>query len=65
VFLTIINPFLQGAATRSFLVKKHNIMNTSKYGNVTGASQGLGLILVKKLLENGYRVAAAPAMHMH
>jgi short-subunit dehydrogenase len=37
---------------------KHNIMNTSKVWYVTGASQGLGLILVKKLLANGYRVAA-------
>lgn len=34
------------------------IMNTSKVWYVTGASQGLGLILVKKLLENGCRVAA-------
>jgi short-subunit dehydrogenase len=33
-------------------------MNTSKVWYVTGASQGLGLILVKKLLENGFRVAA-------
>jgi short-subunit dehydrogenase len=33
-------------------------MNTPKVWYVTGASQGLGLILVKKLLENGYRVAA-------
>jgi NAD(P)-dependent dehydrogenase (short-subunit alcohol dehydrogenase family) len=33
-------------------------MNTSKVWYVTGASQGLGLALVKKLLENGYRVAA-------
>jgi short-subunit dehydrogenase len=33
-------------------------MNSSKVWYVTGASQGLGLILVKKLLENGYRVAA-------
>jgi short-subunit dehydrogenase len=33
-------------------------MNTSKVWFVTGASQGLGLILVKKLLEHGYRVAA-------
>jgi short-subunit dehydrogenase len=33
-------------------------MNTSKVWYVTGASQGLGLILVKKLLENGNRVAA-------
>lgn len=33
-------------------------MNTSKVWYVTGASQGLGLILVKKLLENSYRVAA-------
>jgi len=33
-------------------------MSTSKVWYVTGASQGLGLILVKKLLENGYRVAA-------
>jgi short-subunit dehydrogenase len=33
-------------------------MNTSKVWYVTGASQGLGLILVKKLLGNGYRVAA-------
>jgi short-subunit dehydrogenase len=33
-------------------------MKTSKVWYVTGGSQGLGLILVKKLLENGYRVAA-------
>ncbi|SHH77064.1 NADP-dependent 3-hydroxy acid dehydrogenase YdfG [Chryseolinea serpens] len=33
-------------------------MNTSKVWYVTGASQGLGLTLVKKLLTNGYRVAA-------
>ncbi|MBO9200206.1 MULTISPECIES: SDR family NAD(P)-dependent oxidoreductase [Niastella] len=33
-------------------------MNTSKVWYVTGASQGLGLILVKKLLAGGYRVAA-------
>jgi short-subunit dehydrogenase len=37
---------------------KYNFMNTSKVWYVTGASQGLGLILVKKLLENNYRVAA-------
>src|SRR5712671_4993065 len=33
-------------------------MNASKVWFVTGASQGLGLTLVKKLLESGYRVAA-------
>lgn len=33
-------------------------MNTSKVWYVTGASQGLGLTLVKMLLHNGYRVAA-------
>jgi short-subunit dehydrogenase len=33
-------------------------MNNSKVWYITGASQGLGLILVKKLLDNGYRVAA-------
>jgi len=33
-------------------------MSNLKVWYVTGASQGLGLILVKKLLENGYRVAA-------
>src|SRR3977135_608541 len=33
-------------------------MNNSKVWYVTGASQGLGLILVKKLLDHGYRVAA-------
>jgi NAD(P)-dependent dehydrogenase (short-subunit alcohol dehydrogenase family) len=33
-------------------------MNTSKVWLVTGASQGLGLYLVKKLLDSGYRVAA-------
>ncbi|MBS0029278.1 SDR family NAD(P)-dependent oxidoreductase [Chitinophaga sp. 22321] len=33
-------------------------MNTSKVWFVTGASRGLGLSLVKKLLDNGYRVAA-------
>jgi len=32
-------------------------MSNLKVWYVTGASQGLGLILVKKLLENGYRVA--------
>jgi NAD(P)-dependent dehydrogenase (short-subunit alcohol dehydrogenase family) len=35
-----------------------DITDTSKVWYITGASQGLGLILVKKLLENGYRVAA-------
>jgi NAD(P)-dependent dehydrogenase (short-subunit alcohol dehydrogenase family) len=34
------------------------MMNTSKVWYVTGASQGLGLTLVKKLLDTGYRVAA-------
>jgi len=33
-------------------------MNTSKVWYVTGASQGLGLTLVKKLLDHGYRLAA-------
>jgi NAD(P)-dependent dehydrogenase (short-subunit alcohol dehydrogenase family) len=33
-------------------------MNSSKVWYVTGASQGLGLTLVKKLLDNGYQVAA-------
>src|SRR6266404_7560865 len=33
-------------------------MNASKVWFVTGASQGLGLTLVKKLLEKGYRVVA-------
>jgi short-subunit dehydrogenase len=33
-------------------------MNTSKVWYITGASQGLGLTLVKKLLAGGYRVAA-------
>ncbi|QIP13843.1 SDR family oxidoreductase [Spirosoma aureum] len=33
-------------------------MNTTKVWYVTGASQGLGLTLVKKLLTNGYKVAA-------
>lgn len=33
-------------------------MNTSKVWYVTGTSQGLGLTLVKTLLDNGYRVAA-------
>src|ERR1700722_9255292 len=33
-------------------------MNTSKVWYVTGASQGLGLTLVKKLLDHGYGVAA-------
>jgi short-subunit dehydrogenase len=33
-------------------------MNTPKVWYVTGASQGLGLTLVKKLLDNGYCVAA-------
>src|SRR6516225_7332647 len=33
-------------------------MSTEKVWFVTGASQGLGLSLVKKLLKSGYRVAA-------
>lgn len=33
-------------------------MNTSKVWYITGASQGLGLTLVHKLLDAGYRVAA-------
>lgn len=33
-------------------------MNNSKVWYITGASQGLGLTLVKKLLASGYRVAA-------
>jgi short-subunit dehydrogenase len=33
-------------------------MKASKVWYITGASQGLGLTLVKKLLDNGYRVAA-------
>src|SRR5689334_11280773 len=33
-------------------------MNNAKVWYITGASQGLGLTLVKKLLESGYRVAA-------
>jgi len=33
-------------------------MNTSRVWYVTGASQGLGLTLVKKLLDSGHRVAA-------
>src|SRR5450432_3945403 len=33
-------------------------MNASKVWYITGASQGLGLTLVEKLLANGYRVAA-------
>src|SRR5215475_6773830 len=37
---------------------KPTVMNTSKVWYITGASQGLGLTLVKKLLESGYRVAA-------
>jgi NAD(P)-dependent dehydrogenase (short-subunit alcohol dehydrogenase family) len=37
---------------------KYNVMNNSKVWYVTGASRGLGLTLVKKLLDNGYRVAA-------
>jgi len=37
---------------------KRKIPDTTKVWYVTGASQGLGLTLVKKLLEAGYRVAA-------
>ncbi|WP_109434600.1 SDR family oxidoreductase [Aquimarina sp. AU119] len=33
-------------------------MNTKKVWFITGTSKGLGLILVKKLLENGFNVAA-------
>jgi len=36
----------------------HSVMNNAKVWYVTGASQGLGLTLVKKLLDSGYRVAA-------
>src|SRR6185295_9620448 len=38
--------------------EKPAIMNTTKVWYVTGASQGLGLSLVKQLLAAGYRVAA-------
>src|SRR6476469_2910221 len=34
------------------------IMNRSKVWYITGASQGLGLTLVRTLLDSGYRVAA-------
>ncbi len=34
------------------------MMNSPKVWYVTGASQGLGLTLVKKLLDKGYRVSA-------
>jgi len=40
------------------LISKIKIMNHSKVWFVTGASQGFGLTLVKKLLRSGYRVAA-------
>ena len=33
-------------------------MNNSKVWYITGASQGLGLTLIKKLLDSGYHVAA-------
>ena len=33
-------------------------MKSTKVWYITGASQGLGLSLVKKLLSEGYRVAA-------
>jgi NAD(P)-dependent dehydrogenase (short-subunit alcohol dehydrogenase family) len=33
-------------------------MNTKKVSFVTGASKGLGLTLVKRLLDEGYSVAA-------
>lgn len=33
-------------------------MNTNKVWFVTGASKGMGMALVKKLIENGCRVAA-------
>jgi short-subunit dehydrogenase len=42
-----------------FKISNHpNVMNTHKVWYVTGSSQGLGLTLVKKLLDRGYRVAA-------
>src|SRR5580698_7553953 len=52
--------FLQEVTVIGNLIRniKKNIMNNSKVWYVTGASQGLGLTLVKKLLDNGYRVAA-------
>jgi nitronate monooxygenase len=37
---------------------KNTIMNNTKVWYITGASRGLGLSLVKKLLSEGYRVAA-------
>jgi len=45
-------------ARQFLLTLKPGIMNSSKVWFITGASQGLGLTLVKKLLESGYRVAA-------
>jgi short-subunit dehydrogenase len=45
-------------ALKDYEHKTDNVMNTSKVWYVTGASQGLGLTLVKMLLDNGYRVAA-------
>ena len=40
------------------VIFKHKKMNTKKVWFITGASKGLGLILVKKLLTNGFNVAA-------
>lgn len=40
-------------------------MNTGKVWFVTGASKGLGLSLVKKLIGNGYRVAATSRNLQH
>lgn len=41
-----------------FTQKINNNMKNEKVWYVTGASQGLGLTLVKQLLQDGYRVAA-------
>jgi NAD(P)-dependent dehydrogenase (short-subunit alcohol dehydrogenase family) len=42
----------------NLVILKSFKMDTKKVWFVTGASKGLGLTLVKKILDNGYRVAA-------
>jgi len=42
----------------NFVLSKSKIMNNNKVWFITGASKGLGLALVQKLLSNGYKVAA-------
>ena len=50
---------IQGQAHRAYFGKERKKMTSKKVWFVTGCSKGLGHALVKKLLEEGYPVAAA------